>query len=152
MASNPPDAYHNTASRSGGHWRGTWLIGAAFLLAWLTLPPVTGRAERIFYRAKDWLATSPETQMRLVTGTHRAWEQEAETAEARGPSGERLSAAERVALRLLECIHVRPGLTLEEVRQAIQGYAGQHPEEIFSSFADLAARALERPCRAPNAR
>jgi hypothetical protein len=112
------------------------------MLTW----PLPAGAARIFYRAQDWLGTSPETQMSLLRGTLRAWEEVAEAAEAQD---QRLSARERNALRLLECIRVRPGLTLEAVRQAIQQHARQHPEGVFSTFGDLAARALERRCRAP---
>jgi hypothetical protein len=114
--------------------------------------PVPAQTTRIFYRAEDWLTTSPETQTLLVTGILRAWEQVAEAAEARGPAGEELSIREREALRLMECIQVSPGLTLEEVRQAIHAYAATHSTDIFSTVGDLAGRALDRRCPAPPAR
>ena len=113
---------------------------------------VTAQTTRIFYRAEDWLTTSPETQTLLVTGILRAWEQIAEAVEARGPAGEELSIREREALQLMECIRVSPGLTLEEVRQAIQAYAAAHPTDIFSTVGDMAGRALDRRCPAPPAR
>lgn len=121
-------------------------------MALLTSPPIAGWAQRIFYRTQDWLATSPETQMRLVNGTLLAWEEVAEAAEARGPAGDPLSVREREALRFLECIRVRPGLTPEDVRQTVQSYAGEHPKEIFASFGDLVARALSRFCHAAGAK
>ncbi|MBI2164384.1 MAG: hypothetical protein HYW08_06795 [candidate division NC10 bacterium] len=127
-------------------------MAGAILLALLASHPIAGRAQRIFYRSQDWLATSPETQMRLLNGTLRAWEEVAEAAEARGSGGDPLSVREREALRLLECIQIRPGLTPPAVRQAIQSYAGEHPQEIFASFGDLAARALSRPCQAAEAK
>ena len=127
-------------------------VAGAILLALLALPPTAGWAQRIFYRTQDWLATSPETQMRLLNGTLRAWEAVAEAAEAREPAGEPLSVREREALRLLECIRVHPGLTPEEIRQAVQSYADEHPHDIFANFGDLGARALSRPCRTPNAK
>ncbi|HEX9898073.1 MAG TPA: hypothetical protein VGC81_02550 [Candidatus Methylomirabilis sp.] len=113
---------------------------------------VTAQTTRIFYRAEDWLTTSPETQTLLVTGILRAWEQIAEAVEARGPAGEELSIREREALQLMECIRVSPGLTLEEVRQAIHAYAATHPTDIFSTVGDMAGRALDRRCPAPPAR
>ena len=141
-----------------------WLVGASLmmLLCAGTQPtrlnssrvgwvPVTAQTTRIFYRAADWLSTLPETQMHLINGTLRAWEELADTIEARGPREDRLSGHERETLRLLECVRVAPGLTPEEVRRAIQVYAGQHREAIFSTFADLAGRALDRRCPAPPA-
>lgn len=90
--------------------------------------------------------------MRLLNGTLLAWEEVAEAAEAREPAGEPLSVREREALRLLECIRVHPGLTPEDVRQAVQSYADEHPHDIFASFGDLATRALSRPCHAAEAK
>lgn len=113
---------------------------------------VSAQTTRIFYRAADWLTTSPETQMHLINGTLRAWEEKADTLESRGPGEGRLSVREREMLRLLECVRVTPGLTPEEVRRAIEVYAAQHREAIFSSFADVAGRALDRRCPAPPAR
>ncbi len=110
---------------------------------------VTAQTTRIFYRAEDWLTTLPETQTLLVAGILRAWEQVAEAVEARAPSGEELSIREREALRLMECIQVSPGLTLEEVRLAIHAYAAMHPTDIFSTVGDLAGRALDRRCPPP---
>ena len=146
-------------SRSPG-----WLVGASLmmLLCAGTQPtrlnssrvgwvPVTAQTTRIFYRAADWLSTLPETQMHLINGTLRAWEELADTIEARGPREDRLSGHEREMLRLLECVRVAPGLTPEEVRRAIEVYAAQHREAIFSTFADLAGRALDRRCPAPPA-
>jgi hypothetical protein len=52
----------------------------------------------------------------------------------------------------MECIQVSPGLTLEEVRQAIHAYAATHSTDIFSTVGDLAGRALDRRCPAPPAR
>jgi hypothetical protein len=51
-------------------------------------------------------------------------------------------------LRLVACIQGSPGLTLEEVRQAIQVYAAAHPPRIFGTVADLAGRATDRGCPA----
>lgn len=113
---------------------------------------MAGRAQRIFYRSRDWLATSAETQMRLVNETLRAWDEVAEAAESRGPGGEPLSVREREALRLLECIRIHPGLTSEDVRRAVQAYVENHPQKIFASFGDLAARALSLPCPAVEAK
>jgi hypothetical protein len=113
--------------------------------------PVSAQTTRILYRAEDWLTTSPETQTLMLTGILRAWEQVAESVEARGPAGKELAIREREALRLMECIQVSPGLTLEEVRQAIHAYAAAHPTDIFSTVGDLAGRALDRRCPAPPA-
>lgn len=114
--------------------------------------PVTAQTTRTFYRVEDWLTTSPETQMHLINGTLRAWEETADAIEARGPRENRLSVRESETLRLLECVRVTPVLTPEQVRRAIQVYAVQHREAIFSTFADLAGRALDRRCPAPPAR
>ena len=141
-------AYHGDGTDV--HWWMRWALIGAILLAMPPWRAGTAQAQRIFYYTRGWLATSPETQMRLVAGTLRAWEELAEAAEARGPAAEALPAREREALRLMECIRVFPGLTVEEVRQAIQAYASRHPEEVFSSFGDLAGRALARPCRTPH--
>ncbi len=129
-----------------------WAFAGLLMAAWLTSPPSANPGTRIFYRAQDWLATSPEVQRLLVHGTLRAWEELAETAEADGRPVEQLPVREREAMRLLECIRVHPGLTVEEVRQTIQRYARQHPEEIFSAFGDLAGRALAHACRLPDLR
>lgn len=153
MSSPRELVYHNTTG--GGHevcrWAGR-MVPAAILSVFLVVSPMVGHADRIFFRAQVWLTTSPETQLRLVTGTLRAWEELAEAAEARGPAAERLSVAEREALRLLECLRERPGLTLEDVRQTIQVYAGQHPEGVFSTFGDMAVLALDRRCPGRDAR
>jgi len=114
--------------------------------------PVAAQTTRIFYRAGDWLSTLPETQMHLINGTLRAWEELADSIEARGPGSDRLSVRDREVLRLLECVRVAPGLTPEEVRRAIEVYAAQNREAVFSAFADLAGRALDRRCPAPPAR
>lgn len=113
--------------------------------------PVPAQTTRSFYRAEEWLTTSPETQTLMVTGILRAYEQVAEAVEARGPAGEGPSIREREALRLLECVRVSPGLTMEEVRQAVHAYAAAHPTDIFSTVGDLAGRALDRRCPLPPA-
>ena len=117
----------------------------------LSAVAVSAQTTRIFYRAGDWLTTSSETQTLMVAGILRAWEQIAEAVEARGPAGKELSMREREALQLMECIRVSPGLTVEEVRQAIHAYAATHPTDIFSTVGDLAGRALGRRCPAPPA-
>lgn len=126
---------------------GRWILAGLIVAACVISPPDTMPQTRVFYRAEQWLATSPETQLLLVRGTLRAWEQLAESAENQGLPGGRLPIREREALRLVECIHLHPGLTLEQVRQAIQLHAIRHREEIFSAFGDLAAQALVMPCR-----
>ena len=128
-----------------------WLIGASLVML-LSPGVVTAQTTRIFYRAESWLTTSPETRMHLINGTLRAWEELADTIEARGPREDRLSGQERETLRLLECVRITPGLTPEQVGRAIQVYAAQHREAIFSTFADLVGRALDRRCPAPPAR
>ena len=127
------------------------LVGTILVIL-LSAVAVSAQTTRIFYRAEDWLTTSPETQTLLVTGILRAWEQVAEAVEARGPTSEKLSSREREAVHFLECIQVSPGLTVEEVRQALQVYAAAHPTRIFSTVGDLAGRALDRRCPAPPAR
>lgn len=128
-----------------------WLVGAS--LIWLLSGlAVSAQTTRIFYRAEGWLTTSAEVQLHLVNGTLRAWEEMADSIEARGPGEDRLTVRESETLRLLECVRVAPGLTPEEVRRAIQGYAAQHREAIYGTFADLAGRALDRRCPAPSAR
>lgn len=127
-----------------------WLVGAS--LVWLLSGlAISAQTIRIFYRAAGWLSTSPETQMHLIHGTLQAWEEMADTIEARGPREGRLSVRDSETLRLLECVRIAPGLTPDQVRQAIQAYAAQHREAIFNSFADLAGRALDRRCPAPSA-
>ncbi len=127
-----------------------WLVGAG--LVWLLSGlAISAQTTRIFYRAEGWLTTSPETQTHLIYGTLQAWEEMADTIEARGPRESRLSVRESETLRLLECVRVAPGLTPEQMRQAIQAYAAQHREAIFSTFAVLVGRALDRRCPAPPA-
>ena len=87
-----------------------WLVGASLVML-LSPGVVTAQTTRSFYRVADWLAASPETQMHLINGTLRAWEEMADTIEARGPGNDRLSALERETLRLLECVRVAPVLT-----------------------------------------
>jgi hypothetical protein len=142
--------HHSTPQgRTGIGRRRRWGTAGLAVVACLTVLATLAGAARIFYHAKDWLGTSPETQLRLLRGTLRAWEEVAEAAEGWDHP---LSAREREALRLVECIRLRPGLTLEAVRQVIQTYAGEHPAGVFSTFGDLAARALEGPCRVPETR
>jgi hypothetical protein len=51
------------------------MIIGLILLAFLASPPIARGEGRIFYRAQDWLDTSPETQMLLLNGTLRAWQE-----------------------------------------------------------------------------
>jgi hypothetical protein len=113
--------------------------------------PVPAQTTRSLYRAADWLAAAPETQMHLIHGTLRGWEELADAIEAQEPEGDRLPARDREMLRLLECVRIAPALTPEQVRQAIQAYAAQHRDAVFTTFGDLAGRALDRRCPAPPA-
>lgn len=134
-------------SRHGGSPVGRILFLWTFALA-AAGASAGGLAEaaRIFYRARDWLQTSPAIQMRLVAETTRAWGAIADDAEQKTAAGEALSVREREAVRAMECISLSPGLTAEEIRRAIDAYVTRHPDRVYGNFGDLAWRALDSLC------
>jgi hypothetical protein len=103
----------------------------------------------VFYRARDWLDTSPATQLTLARAAIRAWEGLAQQADARAAAGGMLSVRERHALHAVDCLSARPDITPEVVRAAIQAIVAGRPDGVWAHFSDLAGHALDQLCGPP---
>ncbi|MBI2466464.1 MAG: hypothetical protein HYV62_01380 [Candidatus Rokubacteria bacterium] len=107
------------------------------------------RADRIFYRARTWLETSPAVQRLSLDGVLRGWERVATEVEEAAMADQPLSRRQREALRLTDCLAERARRGAAELLERATAFAAAEPDRIFYSLSDFLAAALKALCPAP---